>query len=125
MTQNELFHDDIYSALRSVVEMLGGAKRVASRLRPNDDPMDAERWLLDCLNPRRKHKLDLAEFMQIFGMSVEADIHVLAGFFGMRFNYEFRIVTPEDKAAKAAEEFASMKRQFMAMAPMLGLKVTE
>lgn len=52
---------DIYEALSDAVRALGGAKRVGSMLQPAKTVSQAEKWLLDCLNPNRNETLDPAE----------------------------------------------------------------
>ncbi len=125
MTQGELFYDTIDDALRATVEMLGGAKRVGAELWPAKEPIQAQQQLLNCMDTSKPHKLGLEEFMLIARRAREREIHILGKFIAEALDYEFRVITPEDKAQKAAAQFADMRRQFMAMAPMLGLKVTE
>lgn len=57
-TQPELFHETLNDALREIVDLLGGAKKVAPAMRPEKTVDAGARWLLDCLNPDRDHRLD-------------------------------------------------------------------
>lgn len=125
VTQGELFYDSIEDALRATVEMMGGAKRVGTTLWPAKEAVAAQQQMLNCMDPGKPHKLALEELMLIARMAREREIHILGKFIAEALDYEFRVITPEDKAQKAAAQFADMRRQFMQMAPMLGLKVSE
>lgn len=109
MTQTELFHEDIYSALRSVVQGLGGATAVGKALWPTRGLKDAEQRLIDCMNPRRAEKLSMDELMLIWRMSREAGIHILAGFIGQEFDYTVTPITKETKKAEIVEQFNRVK----------------
>lgn len=125
VNQQELFYDDIDSAFRATVEMLGGAKRVGAALWPAKEPVAAQQNLLNVMDPDKPHKLSLQELMFVARLARDKEVHILGKYIAEALDYEFRVVTREDKAMKAAAQFADMKRQFQAMAPLLGLKVTE
>lgn len=119
MTQMDLIHEDIYSALRTVVECLGGAKKVGNLLWPTKDVIDAERWLLDCLNPKRKQKLDMPEFMTLWRMSRDAGIHILAGFVAQEFGYRMEPITKEERQESIAVRFEALKTELKALTALV------
>lgn len=120
MLQMNLIHEDVYSALRSTVECLGGAKKVAALLWPTMDFFDAERRLLDCLNPKRKQKLDLPEFMTLWRMSRELDINILAGFIAQEFGYRMEPITVEERQASILERWNAAKAEVFKLAELMG-----
>lgn len=73
--QQPLFLEDIFDALKNVVQNLGGAKRVGQLLWPHK-PMDqAHKYLLDCLNRDNAHKFDAEEILALLKLSREAGYH--------------------------------------------------
>lgn len=65
--------DDVYGALKRLVDDLGGAKRVGPRLRPEHDR--ARDWLLNCLNPEHSQKLDPEQVFLLLRWGCEAGVH--------------------------------------------------
>lgn len=120
MIQPSLFHEDIWQALTDCVRALGGAKKVGATMRPELDPSDAGRWLLDCLNPARKDKLDLQQI--IFLLTEARDIGCHAG-----MTYLCRVsgyadpspIEPEDELASLQREFIESNREQQARAARL------
>lgn len=76
MTKREdLFHEDVYDALRGIVDRAGGMKVVGTRLWPHFDPATAGRRLSDCLNRERDEKLDPEQFLLLLRIGHEAGYH--------------------------------------------------
>lgn len=69
MNQEELFHEDIYSAFRTDVQKCGGFKVVGSLLWPTMDVTKAGERLSQCLTADRPEKLSLAEIQFIKKMA--------------------------------------------------------
>lgn len=111
MNQGELFYDDIDAALRATVEMLGGAKRVGAMLWPAKDAVGAQQMMLNVMDPSKPHKLSLSEFMLIAKKARAQGIHILGKFIGDELDYEFRVITPEEKQASVVEQFARVKAE--------------
>ncbi len=74
MTQNQLFHEDFYDALKDVVRALGGIKKVAPELFPGKNG-NAESYLKDCLNPSRRETLDPQEVLLLLKWGKEVGCH--------------------------------------------------
>lgn len=125
MTQSEMFHDDIYSALRSAVEIMGGAKRVGAAMWPTKPVIEAEKRLLNSLNPDHPQKLGVDELMVVLVMARQAGAHTVMEYLGMALDYDVRPITPEQKQANALEQFKACKAQVAAMARLFDLKVVE
>lgn len=75
MSQQQLFYEDVFDVARAMVQAVGGAKVVASRLWPNTPISEATRELLDCLNRERPRKLCIEEFLAVVRMAREAGFH--------------------------------------------------
>lgn len=115
--------EDIYEALRDAVRALGGAKAVGHRLRPEKAMGGVERWLLDCLNPERDHKLDPEQVVLIARWSCEVGHHGLMAFIAGSSGYtqpqpraladqlvqaQQRAICAQRKAAEAAADLQTL-----------------
>jgi hypothetical protein len=117
--QQSLWHDSLEDALRSVVEGLGGPKRVAGDLWPAKPVADAARLLNHCLSSDRPEKLALEEIVFILRAGSRAGVHVAMAFLAETCGYEQpRPVSPGDQVAtlqreyiKAAQEMAMLARR--------------
>lgn len=115
--QQQLFHDDVWEAVRAVVAALGGAKAVGSRMRPELPADDAGRWLSKCLDRDRAEKLDLDQLLLILKWGREADCHVAMHFIAEAAGYdEPKPANPEDEKARLQREFIAAQRQFQELA---------
>ena len=104
MTQDPLWHDTIYDALRALVDALGGPKRVAGALWPARDLAEAQRYLLKCLDADRGEKLGLEEFIWLLRQGREAGCHVAAEFLGQACLYTVQPVDMDQVAADLAHQ---------------------
>lgn len=105
MTQQKLWHEDIYDALRAAVDALGGTKRVGHALWPAKSIEEAGKHLDRCLLSTSAQKLSLEELMWIFTQSASRGCHVLAAHLGQVAGYKFVPITPEDEAAELQRQF--------------------
>ena len=64
-TQLILSEPEIEDALDSLIEQLGGKQKVGHRLRPDKDPIEAGRWLANCLNKAKRDKLDVIDVIRL------------------------------------------------------------
>lgn len=112
MNQPQLFHEDIWQALTDCVRALGGAKVLGHRMRPQLDPQDAGRWLLDCLNPARKDKLDLEQIIFILTEARDVGCHAGLAYLCQVTGYAPPLpVEPEDEQASLMREFIEANRE--------------
>lgn len=63
--QLTLAEPEIEDVLDSLVEKLGGKQKVGHRLRPDKDPIEAGRWLANCLNKGKRDKLDVIDVIRL------------------------------------------------------------
>ncbi|MEW8193920.1 MAG: hypothetical protein AB2793_09425 [Candidatus Thiodiazotropha sp.] len=112
MTQSELFHEDIYDALRSCISVLGGAKKVGAALRP-EMPIDkAGNWLNDCLNSAKRDKLDIEQVLYILREARKAGCHAAMYFIADDCDYHRpEPVEPRDEMAELQKAFIQSVQQ--------------
>ena len=112
--QYELFHEDIYNALRTCVSALGGPKEVGVQLWGNSTtpPKQADK-LANCLNPDHAQKLSLDETLWILAEAQRAGCHAGINFICRESGYsDPQPIEPEDEKAALKREFmASVKTQ--------------
>jgi len=111
MSQQQLFHEDVWQALRDCVTALGGSKKVGLLLRPELDAQTAGRWLLDCLNPERKEKLGVEQVLLILRESRRINCHAGMTFICRDAGYgDPQPVEPEDERAALQLAFIEQSR---------------
>lgn len=115
-TQEELFHEDIYHALRSLIDRAGGPKRVAAQLWPNKPLEQATRWLADCLNTDRAAKLDPEELVALLRIGHDADAHMAMAYIGQQAGYVVTPISPEQAKEAVAARMEAMLREMKRLA---------
>ena len=110
MTQQPLFCEDIYEALRTIGQAYGGSKKMGNLLWP-DKPIDkaAELWA-NCLNRSRNEKLDPEQVLLALKIGREINCHAGFEFFAKECNYKYEAIEPEDEKAKLQREFIQMAK---------------
>ena len=113
MHQESLWHDTIEEALRAVVVMLGGPKRVAGQLWPSKSITEGARFLNHCLDPERPEKLSLDELQWLLREGRLAGVHTAMSFLASAAGYnEPQPKNPETERDKLQREFiASVQAQ--------------
>ncbi len=106
-------------ALKSVVQRLGGAKAVGSKLFPDKTPDAAARWLLDCLNPDRAEKLTLAQVLLVLRLGHDAGIHEGMQYLAGEAGYDSRPIRLEEQIDAVAQVIDSSARRFEAAVKQL------
>ncbi|MFK5950901.1 MAG: hypothetical protein QM500_19285, partial [Methylococcales bacterium] len=81
MEQLALYHEDIYEAIRTAIQALGGAKKVGSSLWPDKSPDKAGELLNNCLNVTRNEKLDPEQVLFISRESRKIGCHAIAEYY--------------------------------------------
>ncbi len=110
MQQVELFHEDIYDALRDIVKALGGYKRVGADMQPQKAVHQAGTWLANCLDPSRPEKLDLDQMLYLLKRGREIGCHVGIAYICQESGYTYQPVEPEDEQAALQREFIQSVR---------------
>lgn len=104
MTQQPLWHDTVFDAVRALVDALGGPKRVAAQMWPTRDLGEGHRYLLKCLDQDRPEKLGLDEFVWLMRTGRAAGCHVLAEWLAQACMYELHVVDPAAREADLARQ---------------------
>ncbi len=112
MEQAELLvpTDDPYEALRIIIMRLGGAKRVAKRLRPELSLDAAAIWLDNCLNRDRREKFDIDQIDLLVGWGRAIGCHAWMDCLAQRHNYHVTPVEPEDERARLYRQFIESQK---------------
>lgn len=98
MTQDVLFHEDVYDALKSAVARLGGNKAVGHRFWPEKAPDKAGELLASCLNRDRSEKLDPEQLILLLRWSREIGFHGAKHWIDAETGYALGApVEPEDR----------------------------
>lgn len=124
MTQQPLFVEDIYDALRHAIGALGGAKIVGHQLWPHMNPAKAGEKLNDCLNRDRPQKLDPEEIQMISRLAGQAGCHTVAHFQATDAGYsapDWR--TPEDIEDEGRRELAALLKQVVPALKKAGVEL--
>ncbi len=107
--QFELFFEDVYSALKTCVAALGGAKVVGCNLWGDSQPAHKQAEKLNnCLNSNHKQKLSLVELLWLLREAKKIGCHAGVYFICTDTGYsEPQALSPEDQ-----RDF--LQRQFIA-----------
>lgn len=105
MTQQPLFCEDIYEALRTIGQAYGGPKRVGALLWPElPIAQAAQRWN-DCLNRTRPEKLDPEQVLAVLKIGRQIGCHAGTHFIAEQCGYRFEPIEPEDERAALQREY--------------------
>lgn len=100
MTQQSLFHEDIYEALKTIGQMYGKPKKIGAMLWPEMAADKAgERWA-NCLNRTRPEKLDPEQVLLVLKIGRQIGCHAGMQFISEFCGYKYEPVEPEDEKAK-------------------------
>lgn len=112
MDQVELFHEDIYEALRTCIQALGGPKKVGSVLWPEPTVEKAGNRLNDCINVQRREQLNPEQVLWILTESRKIGCHAAMYFIADNCDYQRpEPIEPEDEQAKLMREFIQMGKR--------------
>ncbi len=105
MTQQPLFCEDIYEALRNIGQAYGGSKKIGALLWQSL-PIDkaGEKWA-NCLSRTRAEKLDPEEVIAVLKIGRQIGCHMGAHYIAEQCGYRFEAVEPEDERAALQRQF--------------------
>lgn len=110
--QDALWHDTPEDAVRSLVDALGGFKRVGSSLWPALPVDSAGRRLAQCLDAERAEKLTLSELLMLLRLGQQRSVHTAAAFFMEAAGYRApEPIAPRDAQAELQREFVEAVRK--------------
>ena len=108
MNQSPLFFEGPEDAFSHLVSLMGGAKSVGARMRPDLAPDAAARWLKDALNADRREQLHPSQVIWLLKAAREAGIHDAMRWISGECGY----TTPDP--ISPPDEMAELQRQFIA-----------
>lgn len=110
--QAKLFHESIYDALGTLINALGGPKRVGPMLWP-EKLLDASSQLArDCVNPSRKERFDPEQTLLLLKKGREIGCHDAVNYICEAAGYTAPDpVEPETELAKLLREYLELKRR--------------
>jgi hypothetical protein len=97
----------IYDALAEAVKALGGPKKVGYLLWSDMREKLATDRVIHCLTPQRAEKFSPQEVDELGRRAALVGCHAVMRYFGDRWSYDVRPVSPRD-------EMAELQRQFIA-----------
>lgn len=113
------FFDDVYDAMKEAVRALGGPKKVALMFWPEleKEPEKAASRLRDHLNPERREKLSIEQFLMLVRKANEAGCHSLMAYVAADTGYKTPDPQdPEEELAEAQAEFVEAVKTLEGMA---------
>lgn len=111
MEQISLIHEDIYEALRTCIQAIGGAKKVGVELWPELSADKAGNRLNDSLNRSRREQLNAEQIIWILARARQANCHAGMSFIAEECGYKYEPIEPENEQAKLMREFIEMSRR--------------
>lgn len=95
------FFEDLNDALRTVVQTLGGAKRVGQAIRPDLGVDAASRWVLDCLNADRRERFTPDQAVLLLMQARAAGFHAAFHYLCDELGYQRAApIEPRDEQAE-------------------------
>jgi hypothetical protein len=117
MNQTPLFFDDVDDALRHVVSVLGGPKRVGPLLRGDELPTDRlAQWVSDCLNADRPAQFHPHQVLVLLRAARQVGDHTAMAWLAGEAGYQAVPVEPEDEAAELQRKFIETGQMMRKMA---------
>lgn len=111
MPQQSLWYDEPEDAFRSLVDALGGFKKVGSEMWPSLAAVAAGQRLAQCLDSSRPEKLSLSEVHFLLKKGREANCHVAMTYLARGADYEAPLpVDPETETQRLQREFIEATR---------------
>lgn len=117
MVPQALFYETFPEALKAVVQALGGAKPVGSKLWPEKTPDAAARQLNDCLNEGRPEKLSPEQVLWLLAAGRQAGCHAAMHYLAHEAGYsDPQPVEPEDERAQLQRDYIEAAKLMQSIA---------
>lgn len=116
MEQPPLIVESLNEAIKFTARAIGFAE-IALELWPAKGAKDAARYLHDCLNSERPHKLSGEEILHIARRGREVGCYLITGFVCMETGFAPPVpISPEDEQAELQRKFIGAVAELGAMA---------
>lgn len=117
MSQEPLFYESLYEALKEIVRMHGGNKPVGGLLWPQKTPEAARNLLSNCLDGSRPEKLDPEQVMLLLKMGREKNCHAAMNYIARETGYADPLpIEPDNERARLQREFIEAQKAMQALA---------
>lgn len=104
--QQALFYESIHDALRELVRVLGGAKKVGLLLWPGKSMQDAATRLLNCLDHNRPEKLSPEDLLVLLKAGRDCGCHVVMAYLNEACGYQPPVpIDPTDELAELQRRY--------------------
>ena len=114
--QSHLFFETPEDAFSHLVSVMGGAKSVGARMRPDLAPDAAGRWLKDALNADRREQLHPSQVVWLLKAAREAGIHDAMRWIAGECGYTTPDpISPPDEMAELQRQFIAASKQMASM----------
>lgn len=116
MNQTPLFFEWPEDAFAHLVTVLGGAKAVGARMRPDLSPDAAGRWLKNALNADRREQLHPSQVVWLLKAAREAGVHDAMNWLAAECGYTHpEPISPPDEMAELQRQFIAASKHMQAM----------
>lgn len=113
----QLFYESLNDAIRSVVQALGGTKKVGAALWPAKPPQQAAQRVTDCLNDARPDKFSPDELLLLAKWGRDEGCHALMAFLCAEAGYAAPVpLNRADRKAALQEKFVEATKLLAALA---------
>lgn len=89
--------------MKSVIQHIGGVKRVGPMLFPDKTVDASARYLLDCVNHDRPEKLSLSQTMMLLRLAHEAGHHTAFSWLAAQIGYDIKPITRADEVDRLTD----------------------
>jgi hypothetical protein len=115
--QAALFHDSIYDAIGADVAAVGGIKKTAALLWPNNS--DAAGRLRACLSVEHPQKLDPEEILTIKRLARDVGSFATVNYEAQALAFRVEWIKPEDEKAELQRQVIEMGKKLEVIARRL------
>jgi hypothetical protein len=115
--QGALFHDSIYDAIGADVAAVGGIKKTAAMLWPNNS--DAAGRLRACLSLEHPQKLDVEEILTIKRLARDVGSFATVTYEAQALAFRVEWIKPEDEKAELQRQVIDMGKKLEIIARRL------
>jgi len=115
MEQMPLIHEDIFEAIRTTVQALGGSKKVGHDLWPEKSPAVAGELLNNCLNTTRPEKLGIDQLLYIAREGRRLGCHAVMEYIASDAGYQYSPIEPKDEMAELQRQYIEAAKTIQAL----------
>ncbi len=115
MDQIPLIHEDIFEAIKTTVQAMGGSKKVGHALWPEKSPAVAGELLNNCLNCTRPEKLGIDQLLFIAREGRKLGCHAVMDYIAGDGGYQYTPIEPKDEVAELQRRYIDAAKSIQAI----------